>query len=226
MTEQSSAPRDAGETKGQAPASGDGAAEENSSAQRTMSLDDLTAQIARLNQEAAHHRHERNEARKERDALALKVRQAEEAKLAEQGQWKELAEQRELEKAEAERRAQETVSAMGARLIDATLRQALAAKGLTDPKQQDYLLPALRSKATLTKDLQVGGKYGDAIEDALSALGIGKAAPPPPEPEQSQPQKSAAYDALSGLIPSTANNTTPDNPRDRIRSRLREAIGQ
>lgn len=131
------------------------------------------------------YRQERNDAKKELAAVSARLAELEnerktssDKQLAEQGEFKKLAESRaveieQLKKAHADELAGFKTK-LNDQLVGSALREQLAARGVTDKKAQDFLLPGLRSaiKAKVTADFEVEVSDWTAIDEPLKTLGF------------------------------------------------------
>lgn len=201
-------------TPGASPAEGLASEQDGSKTTTPGGLPDVVAsqQVKKLRDEAAKYRTERNDLRARLDALEAQQKQAnaerakaEEARLAEQGKFEDL-----FKKEQARNKA------AAERLIDAELRQRLAAKGVTDEKQQKMLLPALRGSvaATVADDFSVAGNFDDAIAEAVEAFGLGQAPVAASEESKAEPpaapQLNQAALLLSQNLPKGEAKNTGD----------------
>lgn len=201
-------------TPGASPAEGLASEQDGSKTTTPGGLPDVVAsqQVKKLRDEAAKYRTERNDLRARLDALEAQQKQAnaerakaEEARLAEQGKFEDL-----FKKEQARNKA------AAERLIDAELRQRLAAKGVTDEKQQKMLLPALRGSvaASVADDFSVTGNFDDAIAEAVEAFGLGQAPVAASEESKAEPpaapQLNQAALLLSQNLPKGEAKNTGD----------------
>lgn len=150
-------------------------------AEREKVNDDATSgaspEVKALRNEAAKYRTERNDLRKRLESLEGTQRvadqqreAAEQARLKEQGEYKQLYESH----------AQKLKAAQD-RVIDGEIRARLATAGVTDARKQAFLLPALRASvvAEVDESWAVTGNFDSAISEAVEVLGINKPAPTP-----------------------------------------------
>jgi hypothetical protein len=131
------------------------------------------------------YRQERNDAQKELATVSARLKELEnerktssDKQLAEQGEFKKLAESRALEIEQLKKAHADELSGLKTKLNDqlvgSALREQLAARGVTDKKAQDFLLPGLRSaiKAKVTADFEVEVSDWTAIDEPLKTLGF------------------------------------------------------
>ena len=131
------------------------------------------------------YRQERNDAQKELATVSARLTELEnerktisDKQLAEQGEFKKLAETRAAEIESLKKAHADELSAFKTKLNDqlvgSALREQLAARGVTDKKAQDFLLPGLRSaiKAKVTADFEVEVSDWTALDEPLKTLGF------------------------------------------------------
>ncbi len=167
------------------------------------------------------YRQERNDAKKELAAVSARLAELEnerktssDKQLAEQGEFKKLAESRaveieQLKKAHADELAGFKTK-LNDQLVGSALREQLAARGVTDKKAQDFLLPGLRSaiKAKVTADFEVEVSDWTAIDEPLKTLGF-------KIPDKGADDKTKAADTKA---------TTTRNPCSHAQSQRRDLI--
>lgn len=150
-------------------------------------------------------------------------KELEQAKLAEQEQWKTLAEQRSSEIEEWKSRLKAETGKAHQHLIAAHVRGLLAGEGVTDRDVQDVLLPGIvaKAKAKVGKDFTIEGEFDELV--AKVAAGFGKAS----EPEQAtRPSSNALRDRLASVIPGQMPTDQPSDPRARQHQRRTQLLEQ
>lgn len=146
--------------------------------------------------------------------LEKQQQKAQTQRLAENEQWKELAEQREqeLQSLTATREAEKAKAAQ--HLITAHTKGLLASAGITDAAKQALLLPGILSQveASVGDDFAVQGEFSKAIDTAIETLGLkkpSKQAPPDaasilqgqlPSKSKGQPMITDPYDDLTSAF--------------------------
>lgn len=181
------------------------------------------------------YRQERNDAQKELATVSARLTELEnerktisDKQLAEQGEFKKLAETRAaeieaLKKTHAEEMAGFKTK-LNDQLVGSALREQLAARGVTDKKAQDFLLPGLRSaiKAKVTADFEVEVSDWTALDEPLKTLGFkiadkgaddkGKAADTKPAPAPA-PTLNPSAALLAQQIPGSQEPQTGNDLR-------------
>ena len=191
---------------------GDAAAPEQ---ERTEGIQNPAAHAA--SQEAARYRTQLREAEAKLAEIAAQAETDRQARLAEQGEWRALADERASALAEAERQRAAFRETVSARLVDARLRSALAGAGVTDATQQEMALAFLRPRVSLQvgDDLEVSGEIGDALDMARAAFGLDK------EPAAAPTKAAGVHPAaqiLSQQLPRSGDAGPPARtPREALR---------
>lgn len=227
MSKRNDAPPAEGNGKdGQAPDS------QGSEAPLFDSQEAAEAYITTLRAENAAHRIKAREAEqraKDLDerlkAIEKNSKAAETKRLEDDQKWEELASQRATELAAAQEALEKERAATQAHLLNAAIRTRLAAAGVTDPADQDFVIPSVKAfaKPKLGDDFKVTYENEEEAFRRAAALA---GANPNGEKKKTPATAAGVSDVLGNQLPASSrgSNQLDPNSDDDWRRELEEAI--